>query len=239
MKTYILLPAYNEAGALPSLLKKIRTKLQTIDHQVVVVDDGSSDKTAEITENYPLVLLRHKVNRGLGVALRTGFDYIVKSASDEDVLVTMDADDTHDPSLILKMTALLSGHDIVIASRYCRGGEQTGVGWVRGVLSRAMSWFMGLALPVKGASDYSSGYRAYRAGILKRGFLEYGDKLLESPGFACMPEILIKLSRIGARVTEVPLVLHYEEKKSASKFNSVKLLGGYLSLFWILLKGKR
>jgi len=206
MTVYLLLPAYNEEKALPSLLEKVRSQ----DWRMVVVDDGSSDRTAEVAAKHCSVLLRHDQNRGLGEALRTGFDYLARNAADDDVVVTMDADDTHDPALIPAMLAKLKDSDIVIASRYCRGGRQTGVGWLRAVLSRVMSLVLGLAFPVRGASDYSSGYRAYKVNLLKKGLR------IESRGFACMPEVLVKLAATGARVAEVPLVMHYELKKSGS-----------------------
>ncbi len=224
MTVFLLLPAYNEEKALPSLLDKVKSMAL----KVIVVDDGSRDRTAELAAKRCSVLLRHEKNKGLGEALKTGLDYIAKNAADDDVVVTMDADDTHDPRLIDEMLKKMDGYDIVIASRYTRGGKQTGVGFLRAFLSRAMSLVLGLVFPVKGATDYSSGYRAYKVSILKKGLR------IESRGFACMPEILVKLARAGARVTEVPLTMHYELKKSGTKFRPLDLILGYLSLFQIL-----
>lgn len=224
MTVFLLLPAYNEEKALPSLLGKVKG----MELKVIAVDDGSTDRTAEVVARHCSVLLRHEKNKGLGEALRTGFDYVAKNAADDDMIVTMDADDTHDPALIPSMLQRMKDFDIVIASRYCKGGKQTGVGFLRAFLSRAMSLFLGLVFPVRGASDYSSGYRAYKAGILKHGLQ------IESRGFACMPEILVKLAAAGARVTEIPLVMHYELKKSGSKFNPFNLIVGYISLFFLL-----
>lgn len=226
MTTFLLLPAYNEEKALPSLLDR----LKGLELKLIVVDDGSTDRTAEVAARHCSALLRHEKNKGLGEALRTGFEYVAKNAADDDVVVTMDADDTHEPALIPSMLERMKDFDIVIASRYCRGGKQTGVGNMRAFLSRVMSLVLGLVFPVKGASDYSSGYRAYKVGILKHGLQ------IESRGFSCMPEILVKLARVGAKVTEVPLVMHYELKKSATKFRALDLIFGYISLFRILSK---
>lgn len=229
MTNFLLLPAYNEEKALPSLLGKVKG----MQLKVIVVDDGSSDRTAEVAAKHCSVLLRHEKNKGLGEALTTGFDYVAKHAADDDMVVTMDADDTHDPALIPSMLQRMKDFDIVIASRYCKGGKQTGVGVVRSFLSRAMSLVLGLVFPVRGASDYSSGYRAYKVGILKHGLQ------IESHGFACMPEILVKLAAAGARVTEIPLVMHYELKKSGTKFKPLDLVAGYLSLFYLLKRSLR
>lgn len=234
-KIYLLLPAYNEENALPSLLSSIPHKLADLNYEVVVVDDGSSDRTAAVAGQYPVTLLRHEKNKGLGSAMKTGFDHITRSAGENDLIVAMDADDTHDSSLILEMMKKIPEFDIVIASRYCPGGRQTGVGFVRAALSRLMSKTLKIVFPVNGAQDYSSGYRAYRAGIVKNGIKTFGNDFIQSSGFACMPEILVKLASLGSKVTEVPLVMHYEFKKSGSKFRPVDLIIGYFRLF-VLLK---
>ena len=234
-----MLPAYNEAAALPSLLVKVAHKWPAIDYEVVVVDDGSGDRTAEIAAQYPVTLLRHERNKGLGEALKTGIGYIAKHGQADDLVLTMDADDTHDPALFFQMKEKMADHDIVIASRYCPGGVQTGVGAVRALLSRVMSRVLRLVFPIKGANDYSSGFRVYRVTILRRGLEKFGDRLIESTGFSCMPELLVKLAALGARVTEVPLIMHYELKKSSSKFRPLDLIVGYLNLFLLLRRALR
>lgn len=231
---FVVLPAYNEAAALPSLLAALPAKLADILCEVIVVDDGSSDRTAQIAARYPVTLLAHERNRGLGAALLTGIRYAAGRGAPGDLLLTLDADDTHDPALFRQMLPKLSDADIVIASRYCPGGKQTGVGPVRALLSRAMSALLKLVFPVAGVTDYSSGFRAYRLAAIQKGLTVYGDRLIESAGFACMPELLVKLAKLGARAAEVPLCLHYELKKSASKFRPLALIKDYGRLFGLL-----
>ncbi|MCU0641741.1 MAG: glycosyltransferase [Candidatus Margulisbacteria bacterium] len=238
MKVFIILPAYNEEPALPQLLANLPHKLAGLAYEAVVIDDGSRDRTAAIAAQYPVTLLRHDKNQGLGAALKTGLAYLVGRGRPDDLVLTLDADDTHDPALLFALAEKMTAHDIVIASRYCAGGAQTGVGAVRALLSRLMSGLLQVVFPVKGASDYSSGFRAYRLAVIERGFQVYGDKLIESRGFSCMPELLVKLAGLGARVTEVPLVMHYERKRSSSKFRPLALIGDYLSLFLILLQAR-
>jgi dolichol-phosphate mannosyltransferase len=227
MKIFLLLPAYNEAKALPSLLRAIPEKLKGLNYEVIVVDDGSSDQTVAMIKSLPITLLLHDENKGLGAALNTGLTYILKHGQANDLVVTMDADDTHDPALISKM---LLGDDIVIASRYCPNGRQTGVGAIRAFLSRLVSFGLKIIWPIKGATDYSSGYRAYQWSVLSRAQKIFGAELIENRGFTCMPELLMKLAAIGATVSEVPLIMHYEVKQSESKYNALALLRGYLSL---------
>lgn len=80
------------------------------------------------------------------------------------------------------------------------------------------------------ARDYTCGYRAYRAGVLRRAMSAFGDGLIEERGFVCMAELLIKLARLGARVAEVPLVLRYDLKRSRGKARIIPTIARYLLL---------
>ena len=226
---YLLLPAYNEAGALPALLASARAALPP-PFQIVVVDDGSSDDTARIAA--PLAeVIRHPRNLGLGAAMLTGIKAVCSKAADRDVLVAMDADNTHDPALIPALVARLdAGSDLVIASRYAPGGAEIGLSLPRKIMSRGASTLLRLFFPIPGARDYTCGYRAYRVSLLKRALNRFGDRLIEETGFTCMAELLIKLAHLGARVSEVPLVLRYDLKAGASKMRVLRTIGRYLRL---------
>jgi ubiquinone/menaquinone biosynthesis methyltransferase len=130
----IVLPAYNEAAGLPALLRSIRQVMDEgrLAYKVVVVDDGSSDGTWDAisahTAEMPIVPVRHEVNRGLAEALRSGLQVAVGQAGPDDVIVTMDADNTHAPGLVMRMLGLIrEGHDVVIGSRYVSGARVVGV----------------------------------------------------------------------------------------------------------------
>ena len=226
---YLLLPAYNEAGALPALLESARAALPP-PFQIIVVDDGSSDETARIAASFAKVV-RHSRNLGLGAAMLTGIKAICDRADEQDVLVAMDADNTHDPALIPVMIAQLSaGSDLVIASRYAPGGAEIGLNWPRKVMSRGASTLLRRYFRIPGVRDYTCGYRAYRVLLLKQALEHYGDRLIEETGFTCMAELLIKLAHLGARVSEVPLVLRYDLKAGASKMRVLRTIGRYLRL---------
>lgn len=234
MWTTILCPAYNEADALPALLSRI----ECVDglRQVVLVDDGSTDGTARVFQTFsgrvPRVLLWHKVNRGLGGAMATGLLWAVKSLPPDDVLVTMDADDTHDPALIPALRRELAhGADVAIASRFQTGAREHGVSWLRQLLTRSASLLLRAVRPVHGVRDYTSGYRAYRVSVLQRLTATYGeDRLVTTDGFECMMEILLKVASIGASCSEVPLPLHYERKVGRSKMPIAKTISGCIRL---------
>jgi len=131
---YVVLPVYNEEGRIQQLLTHIDEAMQDagIAYEIVLVDDGSRDSTADLVRAYaarmPIRVLRHEVNQGLGATIRDGLMAAASVAADRDIIVTMDADDTHAPGLILRMVRMISeGHDVVIASRYRPGSRTVGV----------------------------------------------------------------------------------------------------------------
>lgn len=233
----IVLPAYNEEQGIVQLLQRIELVAKTwfFDPvKVVVVDDGSSDRTAEQVQflNSNMVeLVRHESNKGLGEAIRTGMLHALAKCQESDVIVTMDADNTHSPGLVLRMVLLIDeGYDVVIASRYRSGARVLGVPPSRQLFSLGMSWLFRILFPISGVRDYSSGFRAYRAGLLLKAFTKWQDQFISQPGFACMVEILLKLSRLGAIMNEVPLVLRYDRRPGNSKMDVGKTIQQTLAL---------
>ncbi|MBM7865330.1 glycosyltransferase [Heliobacterium gestii] len=209
--------------------------------QIVVVDDGSSDETATVAEGFAdrmaVTVVRHGKNRGLGCAMKTGLRWVCEHGADGDVVVTMDADDTHDPNHIPSMLDKLDrGADVVIASRYQEGGEQVGLSPLRRVLSWGASTLLGWIFGIDGVRDYSSGYRAYRIGALRRAFDRFGEKFIEASGFQCMAEILLKMRTLNLRFGEVPLVLRYDRKAGQSK---MPVLETVLQYFFLARKVSR
>ena len=139
-------------------------------------------------------------------------------AGDKDIVITMDADETHTPGLVLRMIRMIrEGHDVVIASRYERGAVVCGLSWHRRAASWLASWLMRMLFPTRGVRDYTCGYRAYRADVLKAALSKYGDDFVDQDGFQCMVDVLLKLRRMPVIFGEVPLVLRYDFKKGASK----------------------
>ncbi len=233
----IVLPAYNEEDAITPLLEKTRLALlsRMNEVRVFVIDDGSTDNTSErvkVFTAFPVALFSHRANRGLCTAIRTGLlAALQEGGADNDTIVTMDADNTHDPNLVLKMVEQIeAGHDLVIASRYVVGARTVGLKWSRKMLSWGINSLLRLLFPVSGVKDYSCGYRAYKAGTLKRAFSYWGDSLFAGGGFSCVVRILLKLRRLNIIATEVPLVLRYDLKPTASKMNVLRNVKDMLGL---------
>ena len=255
---YIVLPAYNEDEALPVLLEEIEQSCAAIPHQIVVVNDGSTDSTLDVVQNYAQTHgnvhgINHEQNQGLGAAINSGFQYVLsrnggKNFSENpdqeikavpDIVITMDADNTQPADHIpLLYQEICSGADLVIASRYVQGGEQHGLSIGR----RGLSWGAGKVMqffaPIKGVRDYSCGYRAYRLKLLAEGTRQYGPNIIKSKNFSGMVELLLKVAPYAERVSEVPLKLHYELKKGASKMRIWPTILGYLQLIYQLKRKK-
>ena len=237
MTIFVLLPAYNEAASIPTLLPRINSALAGRAYRVVLVDDGSRDGTAALAEQYgaamPLTILRHPINRGLGETIRDGIEFCVREGRPGDVIVRMDCDDSQDPSYVPSfLQKLEAGADVVVASRYQEGGGQAGVYGYRNWLSWGAGLFMKAFFPIRGMRDYSSGYRAYRWEILNRALLIYGNRFIEQKllGFSCTLEKVVKLDMLGARFVEAAHVLRYDRKRSESKMASWPTTVGYVLL---------
>jgi dolichol-phosphate mannosyltransferase len=145
----------------------------------------------------------------------------------------MDADNTHPSDLLPRLIEeIRRGADLVIASRYVPGGVEEGVPLIRRILSAGIGVLMRLRFGLSGVRDYSCGYRAYRARLVQAAAARYGPRLIESRGFTCMAELLLKLHALRPRVVEVPLHLRYDRKRGGSKMRVLQTVGGYLALLF-------
>ncbi len=222
----VVLPAYNEEKALPALLNRLEQSFEEagLKGEVLVVNDGSTDATAQVVRDYatflPVRLLDLQPNRGLAGAIKAGLFATVSECNPGDIILTMDADNTHTPGLILRMVQMIrEGNDIVIASRYQSGSRILGVSTFRKFLSYGASVLFRLIARMPGVRDYTCGYRAYRAELLQVAVDRWHDEFIQQTGFSCMVEILLKLKALDPIVNEVPLILRYDLKPSASQMN--------------------
>jgi dolichol-phosphate mannosyltransferase len=236
---YVLLPAYNEEHALRPLVEKIDRAVRDLrtTYRIVVVEDGSRDDTAAIgkglASEFPLDVLTHRYNRGLGETIRDGFEYIAERASPGDVIIRMDCDDTHDPKYFGPMIAKLKeGFEVVTTSRYAPGGGQIGVNWYRRTISRVANLLLKTVFPIPGLWEYTCGFRAYRAALIQDAVAIFGNRFidLKGMGFTGTVEKMIKCRMLGARVGEVPFVLRYDQKVGPSKVVTSITTLGYLTL---------
>ena len=236
-QVFVVLPAYNEAACIEQLILDCVSALRESEENArfVVVDDGSADATSSIVERLakdnPIELVRHPVNRGLGETIRDGLRFAAMHAAPSDIILTLDADGTHEPryfdSLLKRVR---EGFDVVIASRYQPGSEIHGVPKHRLWMSDGAGVLFRVLLPIPGVKDYTCGFRAYRASVLKDAFAAMGDGFIDQAGFQCMADILLKLRRSKVRMSEVPFSLRYDLKAGASKMRVVRTVARTLGL---------
>ncbi len=247
MRCYVLLPCYNEEKNLKLLVKRIDDVLRNNDYEIVAINDGSKDNTLkvlkELSKSFPITIINHEKNLGLHMALKNGIKHIINiSNSNDDVVITMDADNTHDPKYIMQMIDKInSGYDIVVASRYTNGGKQVNVPIHRVFLSIGINTILrGVSgIPVK---DQTTGYRAYRVEILRNMIKNLGDNFITSKGFEVAVELLIKAYYYGGnhvKITEIPIVLDYGRKIGKSKMKLFKTIVLYLKLLKKIRKWRR
>jgi dolichol-phosphate mannosyltransferase len=236
MKCFIILPCFNEEKNLKPLIHSIDNVLSPyLPYQIIAVNDGSIDGTKEILKDlsaeFPVKILEHSKNYGLAAALRTGLIAAIEEAFDDDFVVTMDSDNTHNPKHVLDMLIAAENADVVVGSRYMKGGAQLNVPLHRMILSRGVNFLIEKLFRLC-LKDATSGFRCFRVGMLKRLYKRFGNSIIESKGFTVSLELLLKTVAFGGAVAEVPILLDYGRKNSASKMHLFSTVLGYLTLLF-------
>ncbi|MDR0900160.1 MAG: glycosyltransferase family 2 protein [Methanobrevibacter sp.] len=198
-KIIAIIPAYNEEIALGSII--LRTK-QYVD-RVLVIDDGSNDKTKEIAKLAGAELIIHEKNQGKGIALKTGFEAI----ENEDIIITIDGDGQHNPDEIpILIKAIIDEKaDFVNGSRYIEGNDDETPGYRRvgqKVLDKATNLSTGLEI-----TDSQSGFRAFSKIAIPH--FKFKDA-----GFAIESEMLSDASKADLKIIEVPITVRYDVDSS-------------------------
>lgn len=248
-KVFVCLPCYNEQdniGILVDEWEEHKPEIEELQYelQMVLINDKSTDQTLEVMkqakEKYDnITIIEHEVNKNLGGGVKTAFDYFLGHGQKGDLCFLMDGDNTHDPRYSIEMIQSVEQEkDCVIASRYCRNSKVVGVPGIRLFLSDGARWFYTLVLRVKNVKDYTCGYRVYTYDIIEKANATYGDKFVEMKTFACMMEVLYKLSLCGATFDEVGFELRYDFKQGESKMRVLKTVKDSISTAFRLRFGK-
>jgi len=205
MRSVVVLPTYNEAENIDVFLRAVRAAAPDTD--VLVVDDDSPDGTGDLARRIADELGRISVlsrpgARGLGSAYRDGFAQVLAEDAAYDVVITMDADLSHDPDRIVEFVERLEdGADLVIGSRYVTGGGTTDWPVRRQLLSK---WGNVYTRTILGVSphDCTGGFRAYRATSLAA----IDPTSTSAEGYAFMTELVRRLTEHGATIVEAPII---------------------------------
>jgi len=199
----IVIPAYNEEAGIGSVIDRIKATCP--DAEIVVVDDGSTDKTVDIAQSKNVKVIRHPTNYGYGKALKTGFGY----GSKEHIkyFAFLDSDNTYPPEIVPQMYNLCKeeGVDIVVGSRFL--GSNNCMPFVRGFGNKLFA-FMTSIYTGKHVTDAGSGFRVFKASLLQE-FLNLPDELSFTPGMT------LKALHLGLSYKEVPI--EYSERIGKSK----------------------
>ena len=216
MRIAIMSPTYNERDNIDEFLQRILAVVPSAD--VFIVDDNSPDGTGQrvrelSSENSRVHLISRSGERGYAAASREGLVYLANNGYE--AIVTIDCDLSHDAQVIPAMLAQLqSGANVVIGSRYVRGGGVRNWSLARRILSRLGNWYTGFMLGV-GVRDCTSGFRAYRGDIIRSGTISSTT----SNGYAFLTEVLYRLRQRGVTgLVEVPIV-YVERIAGESKMN--------------------
>ncbi|PPR79225.1 MAG: Undecaprenyl-phosphate mannosyltransferase [Alphaproteobacteria bacterium MarineAlpha2_Bin1] len=226
----LLLPVFNEGKSIYDLLLNIKKILNNA-VKVIIVDDKSTDDSINWIKKFiseenilDIKIIYHKQNQGLGGALNSGLKYCLNTLN-FDILVTMDGDNTHDPSLIPSMiNEIESGKDIVVASRYRKGALVEGIPKFRIFLSFAARICYSIAWNFKGIRDYTCLYRAYSISVLEKTF-DYGKQQhLNERGFLASTELLRLVFKSSKNVSEIPIIINYSNKLQPSSMKIFKTI---------------
>jgi dolichol-phosphate mannosyltransferase len=202
---WLILPTYNERENLERIVRAALPELASVaDARILVVDDGSPDGTGEIADRLAaelpeLEVLHRTAKEGLGRAYLAGFERAL--ASGADLVLEMDADFSHDPADLPRLIEAAGDADLVLGSRYVRGGGVTDWGLARLMLSRGGSWYARrvLRVPVR---DLTGGFKCFRRETLEG--IDYMNTHADGYGFQI--ELTYRAIKGGFRVKEVPIV---------------------------------
>ena len=207
----VIIPAFNEEENLKDLLKRIPSKIVGRNVGVLVVDDGSSDKTKEVVIQAGHLVAHNKINRGQGAASRLGYDVLLRN--NIQIGVTMDADNQHLPEEIEKVVApiLNNEYDLVIGSRILGESYESTLMRDTGInlFTRAINFITGLKL-----TDCSSGFRAFN--VNKMSSLNLKEDQFQTA------EVIVEAAKKGLRIGEVPITIVKRKHGTSKKGRDIK-----------------
>lgn len=222
MKTVIIIPTYNEYDNIRPLLEQIFTYAPASD--ILIVDDNSPDGTGkladEISAQNPRVHVMHRAGKlGLGTAYIAGFKYAVEHQYD--AAFEMDADFSHDPRYLPDFLRVIESADLVIGSRYVKGGGTPNWSLLRRFISGGGNIFARVMLGIP-VHDCTAGYRCYRRQVLESIDLES----IESQGYAFQVELAYRVYKRGFKIVETPIIF-LDRRVGKSKMSRAIFLEGF------------
>jgi len=222
---YIVIPAYNEAESVHTVVEELPDEVCGLRTQAVVVSDGSSDGTIDVVEDTSAIVVEHPINQGQGSALRTGFQIAHQNGAD--VVVTMDADGQHPADQLDRLVSPVveDEADYVLGSRYI-GVDNSNNGITRQSGIRVFTSLIN-ATTKANITDCTNGFRAIRGSDLE-------NLTLTEERFSA-PELIIEARKKGLRIAEIPVTIRQREsgKTKKPKFGYAIGLARTIFVTWI------
>ena len=235
MKTIVIIPTYNEKSNIAEIIEKLFSlKINSL--EVLVVDDNSPDGTAEVVrklaQKYPVNLIVRSEKRGLGTAYTAAFKNILSQPGSPDIIIQMDADLSHDPAVIPVFLNQIKNCDVVLGSRYIKGGGVKNWNFFRRIVSRWSNVYARviLGLPYR---DLTGGFKCWKREVLEKIDLDS----LSSVGYNFQIETTYKAHRLGYKICEVPITFT-ERKQGESKFNLGIIVESFIKVLRLKIKNE-
>jgi dolichol-phosphate mannosyltransferase len=230
MKDIVIIPTYNERDTIVGMIELVSGSYPGL--EIWIVDDNSPDGTADLVRavagrNTRIKLIVRPQKSGLGDAYKDVLQRIQK-LDDVGKIVTMDADNSHDPLYLREMLGALDEYDFVVGSRYVKGGKIVGWGWLRNLISRGGNTYVRMLtrLPIH---DLTAGFVAFRAEALKK--INFAD--ISSSGYSYQMEFKNQLLRRGCSYKEIPITF-VDRRVGQSKMSGKIVLEGILAPWKII-----
>lgn len=229
----VVIPTYNEKENIVSLINDIFL-LNIAELKIIVVDDNSPDKTAEVVTQaqkiYPnLYLVKRNNKLGIGTAYIAGFKKAL--ALGADLILEMDADFSHDPKDLPRLiTACENGADLAIGSRKIAGGKIIGWNFKRHLMSNGAMLFARLILGIK-TKDLTAGFRCFKKNVLEKINLNN----IKSNGYAFQEELLYRTEKLGFTIQEIPVIFK-ERAYGQSKLGKKEIKEFFFIIFKLKFK---
>lgn len=203
----VVIPTFNESHSIGELL----TSLKSLDCDVLVIDDGSPDGTANIVRTFGVEVIERKGKQGLGSAYRAGFSIALDRGYT--YIIQMDADGSHQVEDLQKMMEWIGSADLLIGSRYVKDGGVANWSKFRELLSKSANFYANLLLSL-GIKDTTSGFRIYTSELLKKMEIT----TIRSEGYCFQIEMTRRAINRGGSVAEIPITF-IERRYGVSKMS--------------------
>ena len=224
MKLAIVIPTYNEAETIPSLINELFEKVKELVEKldILIIDDSSPDGTADIVrklgEKYEkITVIQRPKKMGLGAAYKEGFRHVLEKL-DSELVLQMDADHSHQPSEIPNMLEKIKNFDFLIASRHVEGSNIIGWGIGRKATHSVAGAIARMCAKIE-IKDSTSGFRMFKKKTLQK--VDFNK--IRSDGFAFQIEVLYQLKQLGMKGLEVPTIF-VNRTEGSSKMGSREMM---------------